>query len=202
MKRKKYDFRLHPATTAAKPAAHRCDWPGCTVEAPHRAPRSRGELTRYLWFCLDHVRLYNASWNYYQGMNDEEVEADLRNDTVWNRPSWVLGSMGHRFKVGASGLFDEEDIFGGAGRARGPEGGHGSTDSEDRPPAPPPGSEEAKSLSVLGLRPPLTVESVKTRYKELVKRHHPDANGGNKDSEEKFKQVNLAYRTIMDSLGA
>ncbi|HEC14381.1 MAG TPA: J domain-containing protein, partial [Rhodospirillales bacterium] len=151
------------------------------------------------WFCLDHVRLYNASWNYYQGMNDEEVEADLRNDTVWNRPSWALGSKVLRFKVGTSGMFDEEDVFGGSGAAGGFEG---SADSKDRPPAPPPGSEEAKSLSVLGLAPPLTVESVKTRYKELVKRYHPDANGGNKDFEEKFKQVNLAYRTIMDSLGA
>ncbi len=195
MKNKKYDFRLHPVSTdAAHPDPRTCDWPGCAGEALHRAPRSRGELTSYLWFCLDHIRLYNASWNYYQGMNDEEVEADLRNDTVWNRPSWVLGSMAHRFKVGASGMFDEEDVFGGAGGCR------SSADSKDHPSAPPAGSEEAKSLSVLGLRPPLTVESVKTRYKELVKRHHPDANGGNKDSEEKFKQVNLAYRTIMDSL--
>lgn len=201
MKRKKYDFRLHPVSTdTPQPAPRACDWPGCAGEALHRAPRSRGELTSYLWFCLSHIRLYNASWNYYQGMNDEEVEADLRNDTVWNRPSWVLGSMAHRFKVDASGMFHEEDVFGGPGGSGGSCGS--AEDSKVPPHAPPPGSEEAKSLSVLGLRLPLTVESVKTRYKELVKRHHPDANGGNKVSEEKFKQVNLAYRTIMESLGA
>ena len=49
-------------------------------------------------------------------------------------------------------------------------------------------------------RPPISAAAVKARYKELVKRHHPDANGGDKASEEKFKQITQAYETIMDSL--
>ena len=52
----------------------------------------------------------------------------------------------------------------------------------------------------MDLDPPVTVEIVKARYKKLVKRHHPDANGGDKAAEEKFKQISEAYRTIMRSL--
>ena len=59
---------------------------------------------------------------------------------------------------------------------------------------------EERALLVLDLRPPVTIAIVKTRYKELVKLHHPDATGGDKASEERFKQISEAYRTVMHSL--
>jgi hypothetical protein len=49
-------------------------------------------MTQYRWFCLQHVREYNAAWNYYAGMSDDEVEADIRRDPGWPRPSWPLAS--------------------------------------------------------------------------------------------------------------
>jgi len=55
-----------------------CDWPGCSGEGEHRAPKSRNEIKTYHWFCLDHVRQYNKGWNYYTGMTDDEVEAIVR----------------------------------------------------------------------------------------------------------------------------
>jgi DnaJ-class molecular chaperone len=55
-------------------------------------------------------------------------------------------------------------------------------------------------LQILDLQPPLTTEIVRARYKELVKRHHPDTNDGDKASEEKFKQISQAYQTIMTHL--
>ena len=59
---------------------------------------------------------------------------------------------------------------------------------------------EADALLVLELTAPVTQATVKARYKELVKKHHPDANGGTKASEEKFKQIGEAYRIVMASL--
>ncbi len=53
---------------------------------------------------------------------------------------------------------------------------------------------------MLDLKPPVTVDAVKARYKQLVKRHHPDVNGGDKASEEMFKRINQAYHTLMQSL--
>ena len=61
---------------------------------------------------------------------------------------------------------------------------------------------EAVALSIFDLRPPLTTDMVKARYKELVKRHHPDANGGDKIAEERFKEINRAYQVLMEILGA
>ena len=62
---------------------------------------------------------------------------------------------------------------------------------------PPPGSPEAHSLALFDLKPPVSIADIKDRYKALVKRHHPDANGGDKGAEEKFKQVSQAYQILM-----
>ena len=51
------------------------------------------------------------------------------------------------------------------------------------------------------LTQPVTPEAIKRRYKELVKKHHPDANGGDKQAEERFKAINQAYATLMESAG-
>src|ERR1700752_5169445 len=68
-----------------------CDYPGCVAGGDYRAPKSRLHLRDYYWFCLEHVRAYNAAWNYYAGMSDNEIEAEIRSDTVWQRPTWRLG---------------------------------------------------------------------------------------------------------------
>lgn len=164
-----------------------CDWPGCPAEGSHRAPKSRNNLRDYHWFCLDHVRIYNLTWNYYAGMTEAEVEADIRRDTVWQRPSWPLGAAiaGPRaFTIG-----DIADAF-----------GFFRTAASERSRAPALNGPEAKALAVLGLTEPVTVDAVKARYKQLAKRYHPDANGGNSASEAKFRDINLAYKTLMDHL--
>src|SRR5512146_3528765 len=88
MRRQPYD----PVFPAEPPPPSRlCDHPGCDGCGDFRAPRSRLELDRYYWFCLEHVRAYNRAWNYYAGMSEGEIEAEIRRDTVWQRPSWKLG---------------------------------------------------------------------------------------------------------------
>src|SRR5438552_17733411 len=83
---------IDPVFTAEPdPPVRLCDHPGCDAGADFRAPRSRLELDRYYWFCLEHVRAYNSAWNYYRGMSEPEIEAEIRRDTVWQRPSWKLG---------------------------------------------------------------------------------------------------------------
>ena len=100
----------HPLLSKPLPGAdtgvRTCDWPGCTEDGEHRAPKARDRLREYHWFCMDHVRVYNKRWNYYQGMSELEIEDDKRHDTVWNRPSWPLGDseeahMGPKTRHGA-----------------------------------------------------------------------------------------------------
>ncbi|MEE8659566.1 hypothetical protein DOFOFD_11190 [Acetobacteraceae bacterium EV16P] len=71
-----------------------CDMPGCTANAGYRAPKSRQTLREYYWFCLDHVREYNAKWDFYKGMTPIQIETHLQSDSSWQRPSWKLGSLG------------------------------------------------------------------------------------------------------------
>jgi hypothetical protein len=144
-------------------------------------------LRDYHWFCLDHVRIYNLAWNYYAGMTEAEVEADIRRDTVWQRPSWPLGAATagpSAFTIG-----DIADAF-----------GFFTASADERSQAPSRNGPEAKALAVLGLTEPITVDAVKARYKQLAKRYHPDANGGDTASEAKFRDINLAYKTLMDHL--
>jgi len=178
-------WRTASATTEPSPETRRCDHPGCTQAADYRAPRSRDSLNDYYWFCLDHVRAYNSAWDYYAGMRPEEIEAELRRDSTWQRPTWPLGRQGANRRF-AFTLDDPFDLF---------EGAQGEA---VRPAAPPTPEEEA--MGVLALTPPLTPALLKARYKELVKRHHPDANGGDKDAEERFKRINQAYTTLKTSL--
>jgi len=55
-------------------------------------------------------------------------------------------------------------------------------------------------LATLGLSWPVTMTEVKSRYKELAKRHHPDANNGDRASEERLKIINLAYAELRSRL--
>ena len=68
--------------------------PGCGAPGEYRAPKSRRNLREYWWFCLEHVRAYNSTWDYYKGMSPAEFEQELRSDTAWQRPSWPLGRLG------------------------------------------------------------------------------------------------------------
>jgi DnaJ-domain-containing protein 1 len=164
-----------------------CDEPGCSGIGEFRAPRSRDRLGRpedYLWLCLDHVRAYNAAWNYYAGMSESEIEADLRKDTVWQRPTWPLG-----WRL-ASGLYrDPLHIFGHD------ESGHPGPGA-DRQQRKRKLTEEEKALAVFDLAIPFTLVELKKRYKALVKMHHPDANGGDKAAEERLKVITLAYAIL------
>lgn len=169
--------------SAPEEAGRACDWPGCAENGAFRAPRSRGELRKYWWYCMEHIRQYNRAWNYYSGMTDEEVEADVRKDTVWHRPSWPFGSPPKACSFNSNQFRDGFGLFG-AGEAHVP----------NRPETP-----EARALVILDLSPPVTVAILKARYKELVKRHHPDANGGDKAAEEKFKEINEAYQTVLNT---
>src|SRR4051812_25837629 len=71
-----------------------CDVPGCGALGEYRAPKSRQTLNDYWWFCLEHVRAYNAGWDFYKGMSPGEIEVQLRADASWQRPTWPLGRLG------------------------------------------------------------------------------------------------------------
>ncbi|MEE8623390.1 MAG: J domain-containing protein [Alphaproteobacteria bacterium] len=182
--------------TAGPNGTQSCAHPACSKEGLHRAPRSRQALDRYYWFCLEHVREYNRAWDYCAGMTPEEIEAHIRADVVGWRPTWPMGWWASRR---ADALFDTAaDGFGffSAEEGRRARAGNGKTKPAAARTA------EEKALSAMDLSPPVTLERLKARYKELVKRLHPDANGGDQAAEERLKSVNQAYATLKNSVGS
>jgi hypothetical protein len=176
---------------AADPPARLCDHPDCTAGGDFRAPKSRLNLHDYYWFCLEHVRAYNAAWNYYAGMSDSEIEAEIRCDTVWQRPSWRLGD---RYgPSGAARLRDPLGVLSGGDKRR--DDHRGAAGEAERRVL----SAREQALAVFEIEPPFTPTRLKARYKTLVKLHHPDAHGGDKAAEEKLKIINQAYATLKAS---
>ncbi len=191
--KKKRSDPFTPSIRSPVREERRCDMPGCAAPGQYRAPRSRHDLTSYFWFCLEHVRSYNASWNYYAGMNESEIEKQIRSDVTWWRPTWPLGvrSLFQRHVAGEApplhfGAFAARDWT-----VQTPPTGGGEVGMRPRP-----GSDQERALAVFDLDPPVTQETIKARYKNLVKRHHPDANGGDKDAEERLKLINQAYAAL------
>jgi DnaJ domain len=192
MRRVSFDPILDPAADAP---ARLCDHPGCLAGGDFRAPKSRLDLQDYYWFCLEHVRAYNSAWNYYAGMSDAEIEADIRHDTVWQRPSWRLGDRHgpgytERIRDPLGAFFGHPDA---AGNRRRGNGNHGSD------PVRRVLSAREQALAVFEIEPPFTLVRLKARYKTLVKLHHPDAHGGDKVAEERLKIINQAYATLKAS---
>jgi DnaJ-domain-containing protein 1 len=185
---------IDPFFDAEPPPVRPCDHPGCAAGGDYRAPKSRLRLHDYYWFCLEHVREYNSAWNYYAGMDDAQVEAEIRRDTVWQRPSWPLGD---RHGPGYAGRI--RDYFGVF--SDDPE----SVDARDhhnggrRHTVARALSVREQALAVFEMEPPFTAERLKARYKTLVKLHHPDSHGGDKAAEERLKVINQAYATLKAS---
>jgi hypothetical protein len=169
-----------------------CDVPGCVNEGQYRAPKSRDSLRDYFWFCLDHVRAYNASWDFYKGMSPDQIEAHMRDDTGWQRPTWPLGRLGGGMPE-EDLVHDRLDILGAAGMRQGRHNGR-ATPGHGAP------ADLRQPLDTLGLAWPVSLDQVKSRYKELAKRNHPDTNGGDRAAEERFKVINLAYAQVRSHL--
>lgn len=183
-----------------------CHWPGCKARGDHRAPKGRGRDGEYFLFCLDHVRDYNKSYNYFSGMSDEEVVKFQKSAVTGHRPTWSVGVNSTKPGSSANGAtrntappntfahsFAADDvfaIFGDPGPAE---------NQNKRERQRPLRNMERKSLNALNLDDTATREEIKSRFKSLVKRHHPDLNGGDRASEEKLRKIIQAYNYLKQS---
>jgi hypothetical protein len=161
-----------------------CEAPGCEKPGEFRAPKDR-TLREHHWFCLDHVRAYNAAWDFYRGMGPAEIEHAIRADTGWQRPTWPLGRLGG-VRLDPARLADPLGIL----RETAPHERRRPPPREEAPP------ELRAALGLLGLDWPLDPAALKARYKELAKRYHPDATGGDRGAEERLKDINRAYSLL------
>lgn len=172
------------------PGAPACEWKGCANSATHRAPKGRGRENEHWRFCLDHVREYNHSYNFFAGMSADDVSRYQKDAVTGHRPTWKMGTgnMPGGMEFNATdplNLFREFNS--GAGWRR---------KSERIEPTRTVRNAERKALHVLGLELDVGAAEIKSRFKELVKRHHPDANGGDRTCEDKLREIITAYNYL------
>jgi hypothetical protein len=177
-----------------------CDWPGCSGPATHRAPKGRERANEYWQFCLEHVREYNNSYNFFAGMSDDAVAKYQKDALTGHRPTWRMGSVGGKrarraardFRDGFPGD-DPFSLFGESGaRTTGPHAGHAKTAFEGRKIF----NAQRRALEALGLEDDASRADIKSKFKTLVKRHHPDANGGDRGSEARLREIIQAYNYL------
>lgn len=177
-----------------------CDHPTCANVGEYRAPQSRENLGSYYWFCLEHVRDYNAAWDYYAGLSPLEIERALRFGQVWERPTWPLG-----LKLKGSWRGAEESLRSafeqsGVGRDEAGEASEEPKAKFDMGKIDPRYKAQLEALHELGLDPPVDFEAIKKRYRLLVKRHHPDAKAADGKqgtaSDDRIKRLNSAFTVL------
>ena|SRR5579863_4110027 len=169
----------------------RCDAPGCSAPGEFRAPMGRDREGEYFCFCLDHVREYNASYNYFTGMTPEAMARYQRDAVVGHRPTWAVGEVEAARAFRRTG--DDPSRF---GDPLGIFGRQAFQKPKPEPEKPRRGIAAKRALSQLGLDETADAETIRSRYKNMVKRLHPDANGGDRSLEDKLREIIRAYNYL------
>ncbi len=172
-------------------AAPPCQWGSCKKRGLHKAPKGRGSEGEYYHFCRDHVSEYNKSYNYFSGMNEGDFAAFQKSSATGHRPTWSMGVHGtdaawQAAKNSADPLEILKTIRG----------------KVQEPPDPAVERRRVvlkgarKHLQSLNLDEHATPDEIKIQFKALVKLHHPDHNGGDRSSEDRFREVLAAYNYL------
>lgn len=164
-----------------------CDVPGCIYAGEFKAPFSKDELTRYRWFCMPHVRDYNANWDYFSGMHASQIEDFMKDAMFGHRPTWKINQQKLTEENLEAALHDM--LHGNRRGARAERRKQAAQRQQS--------DEEQRSLAVLNLEGEVTLQDIKKQYKLLVKKHHPDVNPGDKRAEDRFKRITKAYHELL-----
>ncbi len=172
---------------------HVCEWPGCRGEATHRAPKGRGREKDYWRYCLDHVRQYNQNYNFFQGMSDDDVRRYQKDALTGHRPTWKMGTgkeadPGRFYAENGIDPFSMYREFAGTEAA----GSSSRAKAEGRSIR----NAERKAFDTLGLDIGVSRVEIKAKFHELVKRHHPDSNGGDRSTEDRLIEIIQAYNYL------
>lgn len=180
-------------TIDRSPSERACDQIGCKRAGAHRAPKGRDRQGEYWFFCTEHAADYNKRWNYFAGMSDAELADYQAKEETGHRPTWTFrsGRLDHYssamrgFRAGRTS--DPFSMFGTEGEAA----ASGPVKQRRRLTR-----LQALALEAMSLDENATAPDIRTRYAELVKRWHPDSNGGDRGAEEQLQRVIKAYQTL------
>ena len=169
-----------------------CEWPGCSEPGEFRAPGERRASFdgpgHYRWFCLDHVRQFNAGYDWFEGMSAEEILAAQNPIHGWERETRAFSpTAGIDQAPRWADYADPLEAIARRARARRPaQRADGQVLTLD----------ERRAMEVLGLEIDADRRTLRKRYSELVHALHPDRNGGDRSSEKRLQAVVEAYQLL------
>ena len=170
-------------------AQDRCAVPGCGEPGEYKAPLKSANFNgpgSWRFLCLDHVREHNARYNYFDGMSADEISAAQTIYGGWDRSVRAFSPT-----AGATPAWSDFDdpLDAIAARFR-----HSPEQPSSRFSKP-----ERRALSVLGLGEDTDRHALRSRYFKLVRRYHPDKNGGDRSHEARLREVIEAYQSLKRS---
>jgi len=172
----------------------RCAWPGCDAAGEFRAPGSRRPTFdgpgEWQWLCLDHVREFNSDYNYFDGMTPDEIADAQGPYGGWERETRAFASAGASPPPRWADFVDPLDAIGARFRDRMP---------QQRKDGKPLSGKDREALRTLALDIDADRHALRRRYSDLVRRYHPDRNGGDRSHEQQLQQVIDAYQLLRRS---
>ena len=165
-----------------------CDWENCKEIGRYKAPIEKDNSRKYRLLCLKHIKSFNQSWNYFKNMTDQEIEFFIKSDITWHKSAKSFNSSDNFFNILWNNALDDKlNIF-------------NTSNFKDFKKAKI-SSQDKDALQVLELNDEVKWEQIHLKFKELVKKYHPDKNHGSKKFEEKLKKITLAYSQLKKTLG-
>ena len=172
--------------TSEKPASTiPCAVYGCIFAGEYKAPKSRYNTDEYQYLCLEHVREFNQAWDYFSGWSRKQIEDFMDNAHHGHCPTWDMSTK----------LSDKIAFFSSENFKRSFFEMLGEKAPPGKPALP---RKQSEALSVLDLKPDTSLANIKSQYKKLVKKYHPDINKDNQQAEETFKKVTHAYKVLLE----
>ena len=164
-----------------------CDWNNCRKIGEYKAPVEKDNSKKFRMRCLEHIKEFNKSWNYFTGMSDQQIVDFLRSDMTWHKPTQSFSSSDNFFKVlWSNALKDEMDKF----KFNNDFNNMNKFKFNNN---------DLKAFNILCISVGLKWEKVQEKFKKLVKKFHPDMNSGNKKFEDKLKVIPLAYTQLKNT---
>ena len=165
-----------------------CDWKNCKEIGAYKAPLEKDNSKKFKLLCLEHIKIFNKNWNYFENMNDEEIEFFMKSDLTWHKSTKSFGSSDNFFNIlWNNALDDKTNIFKDSSFREFKKKKLTQTDKD--------------ALQIMELNDGVKWEEIHKKFKSLVKKYHPDKNQGNKKFEDKLKKITLAYSQLKKILG-
>ncbi|MEK7265857.1 MAG: J domain-containing protein [Pseudomonadota bacterium] len=194
-----YDIRVKPPGEGAKPPVWArghtrvCDLEGCAKKAAVRVAKSPRETETKVWLCEEHARAHNAQWNFFEGLSESEAQAARLANIYGDRPTWKMGKNERaRAAAKARGPADLRDAYGIFSEAVKKSAQERDASRNGRPVS----KLQEKAFTTLELKANAEAGEIRRRYAELLRRFHPDANGGDRSAETQLQEVVRAHHIL------